>query len=25
MDTISDLPPSVPKLYKPPSYSNPSQ
>ncbi|KAI7220735.1 hypothetical protein KC333_g2133 [Hortaea werneckii] len=25
MDTISDLPPSAPKLYKPPSYSNPSQ
>ncbi|KAI6865351.1 hypothetical protein KC323_g4382 [Hortaea werneckii] len=25
MDTISDLPPAAPKLYKPPSYSNPSQ
>ncbi|KAI6885361.1 hypothetical protein KC360_g3337 [Hortaea werneckii] len=25
MDTISDLPPSAPRLYKPPSYSNPSQ
>ncbi|RMY28628.1 hypothetical protein D0865_15716, partial [Hortaea werneckii] len=25
MDTISDLPSSAPKLYKPPSYSNPSQ
>ncbi|KAI7287463.1 hypothetical protein KC345_g479 [Hortaea werneckii] len=25
MDTISDLPPTAPKLYKPPSYSNLSQ
>ncbi|KAI7008265.1 hypothetical protein KC355_g7003 [Hortaea werneckii] len=25
MDTISDFLPSAPKLYKPPSYSNPSQ